>query len=231
MALSAADRENLFGTSVVTYQMQLYLIKCPGGRIDGKAIRKAFADLSKAAFTTAIISLSGKGIISIEGDDVVIDPAKVRIRGVILDRCWKAIRIEKRFTARRIAELTGSSVPQVRNAIREFQSFGAVQTLYRKGGQESIYMLARDTAIRPSAKRARPHKSKVKAAWNHMRKLGSFTVMDIAGYKGISRRYAKDLVQLFRKSGYICVSGVMPDGHMKIFKVTEDAPAEPPKVY
>ena len=77
MALSAADRENLFGTSVVTYQMQLYLIKCPGGRIDGKAMRKAFADLSKAAFTTAIISLSGKGIISIEGDDVVIDPDKV----------------------------------------------------------------------------------------------------------------------------------------------------------
>ena len=171
-----------------------------------------------------------KGIIAADGTDIVLDAGKVSIPSFIRDRCWKAMRMERRFTAETISVLALCTPRQAKDAIRDLVSRGAVRVIYRKPGELSIYEIVKDPVIRPAGKRKRPGNSKVKAAWKRMRDLGTFTVLDIDGFNGISRRYARDLIQLLRKCGCISPVGVMKDGHTKIYKVEADAPSEPPTV-
>ncbi len=230
MPLDAAERAALFGTESISHQIQRFLMKREGCRVPARELRMAFSDLSKATFASAVISLESKRIIMIEGTDVILDPARVSIPCFIRDRCWKAMRMERRFTAETISVLALCTPRQAKEAIRDLVNRGAVRVVYRKPGEQSIYEIASDAVIRPAGKRKRPGSSKVKAAWKRMRELGTFTVLDIDGFNGISRRYARDLIQLLRKCGCISPVGVMKDGHTKIYKVEADAPPEPPTV-
>ena len=230
MNASAADRTVMFGTSVISHQMQLYLMKRPGYRAAGKEFRMVFSDLSKAAFSSAVISLKAKGIIDIEGDDVVIFPEKVTIPGMILDRCWKAMRMERRFTVESIVNLTGYSPTQVREAIRRMIEQQAVKVLSKTARQPAVYQVALESVARPSRSRGRQSGSKVQKAWLLIRRIESFTFADISMRCNISSRYAKELIQSFRNAGYIEEIGKEDDGHTKVYRAKEGAPKEPPVV-
>ena len=230
MPVSAAEREVLFGTSVITYQMQIYLLKRPGYRANGKEFRTVFSDLSKAAFTSAVISLETRGIIAPDGEDVIIFPDKASIRGIILDRCWKAMHIEKRFTVSSICDLTGYTPEQVREAIRRFLIQGAVRTVLKVPFKPAVYEVVKDAAIRPVSRKRRHTGSLVENAWCFVRKASSFSFQDLVEKCGMSSRYAKDLVMMFKKAGVISEEGLAADGHTKVYRVKENAPVEAPVV-
>lgn len=230
MPLGAAERETLFGTPVVSYQIQLYLLKRPGFRAGGKELRTVFSDLSMAAFATAVIALESKGIIAEEDGDVVIFPEKASIRGIILDRCWKAMRMEGRFTVDRIAELTGYSHVQVREAIRRMTGQHAVRIVFKAPRKPVVYQIVKDTVIRPAPKKARCTDSKVARAWELAHRLAVFSFADIASVCGVSKAYAKELIRMFRQSGYLIDRGLGPDGHTRLYSLDESAPDEPPVV-
>ena len=230
MNASADDREVMFGTSVISHQMQLYLMKRPGCRASGKDFRLVFSDLSKAAFSSAVISLKAKGIIDIDGDEIVIFPDKATIPGIILDRCWKAMRIERRFTVESIVNLTGYTSVQVREAIRRMIEQQAIEVVYKTARKPAVYQVVVDSVVRPAKKRIRSTKSMVQKAWYLARRLGSFSFLDLSAICGISNRYSKELIQAFRKAGCIEEIGVAADGHTKLYRMMADAPAEPPVV-
>ena len=230
MPLSAADREVIFGTPVISYQIQLYLLKCPECRTSGKNLRMTFSDLSKAAFTTAMISLESKGIVAIDGMDVVLVPEKVNIRGVILNRCWKAMRIERKFTVKSITELTGYNHKQVREAIRSLTKQKAIGIVFKAPRKPVVYQVITDSVLRPAPEKKRQSDSLVQRAWKLAGKLGSFSFADLSEICKISNRYAKELISAFKSSGYIEEIGTAEDGHTKLYRMKEAAPEEPPVV-
>ena len=230
MSVGAAEREVLFGTPVLSHQMQYYLLSRSGCRVSGREFRMVFADLSKATFSSAVISLKTRGIISIEGDDVVLVPEKVSIPGMILDRCWKAMRIEQRFTVEAISRLTGYSATQVREAIRRLLAQDAIRVLRKKGKAPCIYQVVSDSVVRPSSRSSRQRGNKVRSAWNLARRLGSFSFLDLVEILNISPRYAKELIQTFKKADLLQEMGVLTDGHTKVYEVIDGSPEEPPFV-
>ena len=230
MKLGATEREALFGTSILSHQMQLDLLKRPGYRAGGKDLREVFSDLSKAAFSSVVISLQTRGIVVIEGKDVIILPEKASIPGVILDRCWKAMRIEGNFTVESIVNLTGYTPVQVREAIRQLLKQEAVKVIFKKPRLPAVYKVVTSEVVRPATRRERQPCSMVQKAWYLIRRLASFSFADISAICGMSSRYAKELVQSFKKAGYLEEIGIGADGHTKLYKLKEGAPEEPPMV-
>lgn len=167
MRLGERERKVIFGTPVVSYQLQKFLKNLPGYTCSVTDIEKFFFDLSKGRVYSTISSLKSKGILKLEGDMVTL--LEYKVRGNDSDKIWRAVRIQKTFTAKTIAQLTNLPYDRVKWVLRDLANQGAIEKVNEsKGNHKTVYTLLNDQITRPKQNNAKPKKCDI--AWWLIRK-------------------------------------------------------------
>lgn len=233
MALDANDRALLYRTSVVSHQVQKYLLHCKDGRSTIAELKKFFYDLSSGLILSTLYSLRKRGVLEIVGDVVTVKPENVLIRGAQSDMVWRAIRLHTVFTIRDIAYLTQYSTSTVSYIIKDLVKTGAVKRVGKSKKvvdeitntirQVTIYEATTTIPLRPIADNSGKTKTQADAIWIITKKLQEpWTITDILKrYPEAKRDYVKDLLKQWNGLGMIeKVEGLKGKNNATLYKCT-----------
>ena len=200
MRISREDRAVIYGTDNIQQQMVQFLLSQPGHESSEESMRNVFWDVSNGLFLSTMIALETRGIIIRDSGSVQVDEANIGERCKCSDKLWKMARIEKVFTITTLADYVPEvSKAFIRELVSDWEKMGYVERKGKlKNGRSNVFMIARDSVIRPK-KRKKRAADLVDAVWREVqryaRKDAIFTSRDLLKAVPISSRYLADLLR------------------------------------
>ena len=210
MSLSASDRAVLFNSDSVLVQMQKFMVNRPGHKCKIEELRSMFFDISLGCFYSSISVLKARKVLLQEGQVLKIEAETVNIRGTMSDSVWRAIRILKIFTVKKIQEILPDLKDRaIRDVVKVLASMGAIERIARLDTGETVYKLISDSRNRPIHCKVSARGSKANGIWSIVESFGGvFTSDDIRAHPkwsslGASSRYVDVLIRMWRGEGLL----------------------------
>lgn len=145
MRFDKDSRRDLFGTPVLSRQMQMFIAS--NGTVGLDEIKRVFPDVSPKRISTTLYSLKKKGAI-VRDSGCWRNTGKVPVYGSASDGAWKAARILRTFKAEDIARIGDVSLDHAMHLCKEWFGHGDLVVI-GKDGQRLIYRLVSDSVARP----------------------------------------------------------------------------------
>ncbi len=151
MPIERSAREILFGTPVVSHQIQKYMAQRRSCTIND--LRADFYDISRALFFSTIFNLTSRAVLKRDKDLVIYigNPAS-EIKGCAADRAWKAALHMDTFTTDRLAFIAELNQRYATNLCRSWVRSGVIAVVGKKTvgyTNFKVYRIVKNTLIRP----------------------------------------------------------------------------------
>lgn len=151
MPIERSAREVLFGTPVVSHQIQKYMAQRKACTITD--LRADFYDISKALFFSTIFNLTSRSVLKRDEELVTyIGNPPSEIFGCKADRAWKAALHMDTFTSDRLAIIAELDQRYATTLCRSWAKSGAITEVGKKVNGSihfKVYRVAKATQIRP----------------------------------------------------------------------------------
>lgn len=156
MPIERAARNVLFGTPVVSHQIQKYMAQCKSCTV--AQLREDFFDISKALFFSTIFNLTSRGVLERDGEQLIYKGNPQDIKGSGADRAWKAALMLGTFTSDKLAMVAELEQRYSTMLCKSWETDGYIIAVGYKQehfAKFRVFRVAKPTQVRPRLRRGK----------------------------------------------------------------------------